>query len=648
MLQNRSTKRDFTPGVRVMIETERASYATGSHSGGEILVLENKSVMDATTTMSLNGPSTASFTLANITDKWWRKARVTPKVTARQQEVVAYLTEVLRISEIQERNTERRQEYWDLVNKGTLPFDLSAFVNQASNGALSSATPPYSLTREQAYSEYEYFSPDLGLMNRVWIDFRDRNNEWAPGFTGFISMIQKNRTPGQNSTISVNCKGMLAFLQRSEVVVAKAIDPKFEPLTAEELAKIDMQTFTNAFAGLTGEEIIRRTLSYVRDIYCYNSGDLTGKTASDYYHQDKVYRLNGDAIINAGFTSGSTVDEGYRSGGFSDVAPRRANFDEGTSTVQDQELTGKLILDPEMLDNTSGQRDIFQKMIRQTFQIYQQTNQFAYNLIRDVAEVTGYDFFDDPRGNINFQAPKYDKLPRVRGDASVPASDIGRFGEDYSELPYHGRDYILDAIGDRGQRIVETEDGIYTYVVARGGIHLVPEQDNVMTYQIFTGTTSPSQVEEQIADSDVLERIIRLNKRFGVRRHNLRQIITGMNATNYLVRYALANLNKLNAGHITATASLHQRPDLWLGRTAMLVEEQKLGYIVGTSNSFNRSAQSPHQTTLTLAYVHHPSEKIGVPWLIDTASPQAKAPEIPEDTLYEQAIEAAFQARGNL
>jgi len=74
-----------------------------------------------------------------------------------------------------------------------------------------------------------------------------------------------------------------------------------------------------------------------------------------------------------------------------------------------------------------------------------------------------------------------------------------------------------------------------------------------------------------------------------------------------------SNIN-INVG----TVGLHQRPDIWPGRTVFLVEEQKLAYVVGATNTFNMSAKSPQDTQLSLQYIHHPSELIGIPWLTAT------------------------------
>ena len=63
---------------------------------------------------------------------------------------------------------------------------------------------------------------------------------------------------------------------------------------------------------------------------------------------------------------------------------------------------------------------------------------------------------------------------------------------------------------------------------------------------------------------------------------------------------------------------MHQRPDIWIGKTVYLVEEQKLAYVIGTTNTFNMSAKGAHDTQLSLAYIHHPSELIGIPWQLAT------------------------------
>ena len=116
-------------------------------------------------------------------------------------------------------------------------------------------------------------------------------------------------------------------------------------------------------------------------------------------------------------------------------------------------------------------------------------------------------------------------------------------------------------------------------------------------------------------------------RRFGVRRHTTPTVITGssLGETQLLTRFAYSELARLNAYAFAGTISLEQRPDLWPGRSVYLVERQKLAYITRVTNEF-RTKQA-HRTTLTLSYVHHPMQRIGIPWW-EASQKQTSAPAI--------------------
>ena len=297
-------------------------------------------------------------------------------------------------------------------------------------------------------------------------------------------------------------------------------------------------------------------------------------------------------------------------------------------------MLGKLIIDPEIVDPNRQRFEVFQQAIRTGFKLYENRTEYAFNMCKKAADLVGYEFFEDPKGNLVFQSPKYDKLPRLSGDRRIIRDDLTPttaepiigvplgwrpvYTENYSNVPYHSRDYILDHIGLKGRRYSESEDGIVTFVTTHAMPNLIGGSNNeVVKSEMQTGYTAYSRQKE--FSLEIADKLVALNRRFGVRRHDMQPMVTGgIGNPRLLDRWALQSLNTINSNVKAGTIGMHQRPDIWIGKTVYLVEEQKLAYVIGTTNTFNMSAKGAHDTQLSLAYIHHPSELIGIPWQLAT------------------------------
>jgi len=642
MLRDRTTKRSFKPGARIMVLTNETPVVEGAGAwvngvptlsiGRKPEWLEITDFLDVTVTNAIGRVNTANITLSNNKDKYYGSGREVSKSTQRQREIVEYLKRVLSISEVLERNIERRESFFKLLKKGRIDKDAvgKKYYSEDENGFLrKSGYVPGS--RSEEYANYEFTSLDLDLMRRVWIDFRDRNDEWVAGFTGYISSILPVFTPGQMSTLTLGCKGMSAILQRSEIVITEALEPKGQPFRKGEFASPGWEELTNSLAGLDGDQIIEKVVTLARDIYSYNTPGAVarGKQQGDYFYQEKLWSLAGDEYpAGSGIVLPNNIGYGDRY-----VAYNPSRSWSSRSSVAS--MIGKLIIDPEIGGADSSNYKVFQQAIQTAFQLYKNKSMYAYNICQEAAEIVGYEFFEDAKGNLVFQSPKYDKLPRFDSEneeiggprqvtLSSPTFDVDgqqiglRFTENYSNVPFHGRDYIIDDIGLKTRRYTYTEDGVVTHVTAHATIEWMNITDEIINAECFAGSTSYPEIAK--LNRELADQIIRLNKRYGVRRHELNPMITGgISNKELLNRFALQQLVKINSGAVLGSIDMNQRPDICIGRTVFLVEDQKLAYVIGTTNTCNRSSQQPHGTTLSLAYIHHPSQLVGVPWQLATA-----------------------------
>jgi len=644
-LEDRSTKREFTPGARVLILTKEPTQIVRDASGYEEMIGEEflriEEFLDTTVSCGIGRINDCKITLSNLGDRWFNKARAVPQTHQRQKEVVEYLEKVLSVSELQERNFERRREYFDLLKRGKIKKearDISKYFDVDDNGNYkqSGYIPG---TRKEDYARFEYLALDFDLMRRVWVDFKDRDGNWVPGFTGFISAVQPVYNPGQVSTLSLTCKGMMALMQRNEIVLERSVDPRYEPFRKDQIVSAQRSMLTNNLAGLRGDEIIETVLGYVRDMFSYHSGDYLTKEQSEYFYQERLWHMKDDTY------RGQTLSDNYGYGPESIAAQPRRNWSERSNVM---DMIGKLVIDPEIRDGEKSRYEVFQQAIRTALKLYQNKTEYAYNICKRVADLVGYDFFEDPNGNIVFQVPKYDKLPRFSGDVQIEQKDLlptgelhalarafnqtvstrmpgvpagyrPRYSDNYSNVPYHARDYILDHIALKSRRYSESEDGIVTFVEASSIANILGGfSDEVLKAELQTGYTAYSRVRD--LSLEIADKLIALNRRFGVRRHSTQpMVIGGVGNAKLLDRWALLSLIKVNANIKAGTVALHHRPDIWIGKSVFLVEEQKLAYVIGTTNTFNMAAKGPHDTQVSLAFIHHPSELIGIPWQLATA-----------------------------
>lgn len=632
MLKDRTTNRSFQPGARVIVLVKEPSdFRFDSSSKNWIPAtppeyMDITEFLDVTVINAMGRTNVATITLSNNKDRYFGKAKEVRKTTQRQAQVIDYLKEVLSISEIRERNLLRREYYYELERQGKIRradrINNKYWAVQDNGLLLPSGKIPD--TRAQEYSEFEYTFLDLDLMKRVWIDFKNRNDEWVAGFTGYISSLSPVFAPGNISTLTLSCKGWAALLQRSEIVTAQATDPANEPFRKGDFASIGYSAMANNLAGMDGDKLIGTVIGLARNIFSYNTpeahdvtptvvGPIRGKRPEDYFYQERLWNLAGDTYANERLQD----NVGYGNGLVA-CNPVR----DWSKTTDVAAMMGKIIVDPEIMVKERNQYKIFQQAIQTSLEMYQNKSMYAHTICQKMAEIVGYEFFEDPKGNLILQAPKYDKLPRLRDSEDVKAdpANSSAFSNNYSNLPYHGRDYILDDIGLKTRRYSFTEDGVVTYVTTHAMTENIGQTitgEETLNLECAMASTSYSNVSK--LSEELGEQIIRLNRRYGVRRHDTEPIISSeINNKDLLRRWALQLLIKINAGQLIGTVGMHQRPDIWMGKTVFLVEEQKLAYVVGTSNAYNRAGQQTHDTQLTLAYIHHPSELIGVPWFLAT------------------------------
>ncbi len=661
--------RNLAPEARLILEVEpptfdlistRSSNLINPQTGREIpdsshelgveyrqktpgTLIEIRDVPFVTTTTTTDGKATASIALASHRDSLYNKARKnTSKAKGRQAEISEYLTEVLNLSSVNEINPRRRELKPGVRRIVGLPLEKLGFLAKpllyvigAENGRNSSAQPPK--TRGEEYAGYEWFIADWRRMRRVWIDFRDMDGDWVAGMTGFVSSIQDVYRAGDTPMVNISCQGMMRYLELTEFITRQS-SRNLEWPFRDANADFPINALSNSLAGLDAQDIMKLISEQVNYQFCLTGDDAkVERKPEDYFYHDLLV----DTSDPVGFGEGAKA-----------INPSRI-FNAGTGTLlgvvgktTTDDLRPKLIIDPEIVRLDNRRLAVYREAFQMAFQFYSFENTSAFAIGKDAAQVTNYEFFEDPKGNITLWAPRYDALPRVHeGDIQfgeligVPSPggidfQTTRFGDNYSTIPFHDERYIIDDVGLLSWNFVKSEGPIKTFTRVTNHAHLLDIGPN-MTAETNTGYTSFAALKD--ISEDLANEVVRLARRFGVRRHSAPVVHTGSagGETKMLTRFAYAHLVRMNAYSESGSVGLLQRPELWPGRSVLMAERQKLGYITQVTNELR--AKEAHKTTLTLSYVHHPLHRIGQPWFEATLN-QSDIPKIETLLAFEESI----------
>lgn len=639
--------RDLKPEVRVIVETTPAKFGvsavtteTGEAAGVYVPIspsslMEFTEVTGCTTTVGVAGKATANLTLASHRDVLFGKARkMSSRNERRQKEISEYMTEVLKVSSLYEINPRRRPLSPGVRRMFGVPVEKLGrfakrlqFIFEEENGHESSAPEPKN--RIEEYSAYEWFICDWKPMRRIWIDFKDRNGVWVAGFTGIVSTVSDYYNVGDTPMVTLGCSGTMRFFELTEFITKQSVDNQewpFETGTTD----FPLQAESNIFQGMSPQDVMEYIANGVNLQFSLTGAELNtvgqaeNRRPQDFYYHDLI--LNTENPISFGERDQA-------------IDPARLYQQNVTKTT---DLLPKLIIDPWIAREDRRRAAVYREAFQLAFEFYSFENATGHTIGRDSAVLMNYDFYEDPKGNINLWAPRYDWLPRIRGERGVVDADrktytVGelsgaeesnfvspflgidfsqklvstRFGEDYSDLPFHDGRYILDDVSMLSWNLAESEEAIKTFVRVTNQPHFL-NQDKDFAALANTGYTSFKALK--VISEDLANEVQRLARRFGVRRYTMPTVHTKSAAgeTDMLTRFAYAGLARVNGYAFSGTVNLEQRPELWPGRSIFLVERQRLAYITKVTNEFK--AKQSHRTTLTLAYLHHPLNRIGIPW----------------------------------
>lgn len=682
---------EFKPEFRVFVQEITADQKAGR------FVREIKGFSSIQIAHAVSGVPTATIIFSNINDRYFNRLRTRtwPKEDADASK--AYVRKVLATlsqPQLKEVNPARRLEnslQQEFKVPGGSKTVLSKTVRLESGlqlgqedftlnipgnvGSRSSYTETYLNTlfdlgtRVGGTAGVGFENPlTLGLMPRIFIDMKGRDDQIYAGFSGIISGVNDIYTAGAEMSIQLICMGSSRLLELGEIYTLASIQQLEQTIASQDIPEARRELYKSmVFAGEDGVEIIRKVVRNVQAMHCFDAQEdiraenSNAKTLSqdEFFYKHRFWTVPTEPFFKGNYSGGNPL---RKVGAVTDVNaglfieeglpfPDRpfAARPDGVG-IQDGDpvdaLRGQLLIDERILTPGQPQAKTFQFMINSMFSLYQSQKTLALSIIRKVADVVYYDFFEDPNGNLVFQIPKLNNFPGelasgefsglgVLFESGVAGASARQTGSsvisteealfqgttvhsgffDYSPSPElfhetdHGLNYLITNGGGLNHwSLQENESELVTYVEVPAAPALGFGQSlEVLVAQSATGRTNQEEARE-------------LQRRFGLRSVTTQQLLIGKGFFSQRVReeildpFALAVLHMLNSRSKHGQVGLLARPDLMVGKTVWLVERQRIYFITAVNHNLTQVG-GQFQTMLTLSYGHDIGDRIPLPWI---------------------------------
>jgi hypothetical protein len=602
----------FKPEARVCVQS--LSLGPNGDLRGDDFIQELQGFSHITTAFDLNGAPRCSITLPSPRDKYFRakRKRRFPAEEGRDNE--AYLEKIFRLfaDQMKEINPYRRDaQYQPRLNFRSTKERVNDYIQYIYEYGTN------------AQSEVANLAPDLvvrfGLMQRVFVDFKGRDERWYAGFTGIVANIGETYDPAHMPIVHLQCIGMLRFLQLAQIYTQEGAILQ-EVTRATEVLKTDPNaqniSFSTILGNKDGASIITFAVRKTLESFCYQSYQTlrqqNPKTAAllqrgDFFYDEPFWQIpveKQDPASNMVRVKGTfTGQENFRHIIGRPAGEPLHNGDKLSS------LRSYLHIDRHITEDKI-QALAFDYMIQNTIPLFQSTHLDAYNIVQTVAKATFYDFFENPAGDLVFQIPKLNNFPANLAEPGQKYDwqsdgdwDYSPVTDGWSELG-HGINYAATDSTLQRWQFEDQEGQIITYCQAPSGNFLIDANSDLRAIISLgrTNTTNDPQLKQ-------------LQGRYGLRVAELPQVVTRENPLGNVQlqnAYARAALVRFNARERNAQFGLKDRPDLVTGKNLFMVERQALGFITGIQQNWTMGRH--FRTNLTLEFVHDIADRIPNPW----------------------------------
>jgi len=397
-----------------------------------------------TTSTSVQGPGSASITLVNTFDRFFRnkyERRYGQGARAQEDSAITqtYLKDILgRFGDkVRYLNPLRREEAFG-TNRFALRRSADDYINFMRD-LLANSGP------KQGADALPGDAVDLGLLQRVFIDIVGRDGKVYAAFTGLMSTIIDSSPVGGVATVTLTCKDYWRLFQLSEIIMKEA--PGFNQL--DETIALDVQDdlgtenyYGNSiFDGMTGIDVVKNLVKIMQSTFCADvytlqklrapaTGAAVGseafatslaKNRDTFFYQDRFFDLDDSSSLVATFdgndalrvvkdavTSVPVTIRGQVFGAGETVPGRKPGdgIKDGDLIAQ---LTSEVLVDRAI--TLGPQAEVYRKVIERILSPFQAQRSRGDVILRKVAESTMYEVFFDTNGNLIYQIPRRNNFP---------------------------------------------------------------------------------------------------------------------------------------------------------------------------------------------------------------------------------------------
>ena len=544
------------PDVRVtMLFTDPNDYAQKK-------LMRFKGFVQVKSSISMNGPGSASVTLNNKSLKYFQSI-VWPDSASERTCEIEDLKSVVK--------------YWARM-----------------------ITEKYVQDVYQALSEGKLIYPYINAMDFIWIDYKGRDGTWYPGFTGVVTGFGDTDRAGQTPQYTINAKGLDHLLRTAPIVYGLANLGNIEQLGSDLINWQDQSLATqHIFQNRNPGSIFAEVLTVVNQLlnlkvdqyesfYKYRGPDGTKNENLILFDSPAEYLYEPDEFaIFTGLTG--TVND------------RSINDPDGLAYYKNP--MGKAYYDSVYSLNAG----IYQMILRNQFNLTAVDVETAQGILNKIAQTTMSFVYVDQTGTMRYEYPRYATYPSI--EESQPAlgriynPDHPKVSDADPETPYHAWNYWISREDASFISYVGGEDEsqvVATRATVRQQMSIANAdlKDDVIAAMLLTGYDNAPPLEMV---------------KYGLREVAIPSYFLDSTLPQEVLNaYAKAARIQLNVAAKTFSIDLDQRPDLMLNRTFVYVDRGRIGLITDISDSYSPS--TGHVRTLTCKYARYMGEPIAYPW----------------------------------
>jgi len=657
----------YQPRARIWVQCIRWSDAARDFiTVPNDLVVEIRDWSSWNISRSLNGEGTMTVTLPNPRDKYYRIRGNRTEFRSNDQtgkgEILqAHLNNLISVClpDINPRNPEK------------LASSFEAYKQRWLNWIWRPGIGPHSGVEGRAFFRDQAGNTGLGLMQRIFLDIQGEDGLWYAGFSGIISKIDDSYQVEGEPTLVLACKDMLRLFSMSEILTTAAVWTLLIPEIQQRQNADASPAWSNILATEKASDLIVRVSKIVQETYCYPAALLAAQDlavelafSEDHFWFKENFWDFGEASTESIALyetppsslfdlPGAEPAVPIPTGGMQTIRRYDGVPYDGADCLRrirgktpgagiDEETTLDMLRANIWIDayaRESQETHIYQQAIKSVFDLFQPQKTRADAICRRVAEFTYSDWFATTNGDIVYQATKLNNIPgsiatvtrEVPVDRTKPSAKkriLGRkpmslarpiispeISYDFSPAPEympvkaHRLNYVITDFTLKGWTLSESEETIFNFVQAPAGFEMEVPSGPILNVTVLTGVAGNS--ESQWRYGVRLVESSRIYNNTLLSGKDQKGISIGRPLLDLIAQLLLV---KLQYRADTGTVHLRNRPDLDLGKTLLLFERQKLGYIDSLSLTLTKGQSI--SVTLGLTYVHDLSDAVPNPWVI--------------------------------